>query len=244
MTKALGYERYGAHGGDWGSTVTEQIARSHGRAVVGIHLTDVPFWHQFQKPSDLSAAERAWFADTETWVQQEGAYALIQGTRPSSLAPALNDSPAGLAAWIVEKFRSWSDCGGDVERRFTKDELLTNVTIYWVTETINRRTALLRLASARSAGSAAAIKRGRTRRAGGVRACSQADSISAAGVRRALLQRRALDRDAARRPLRRPRGAGAARATTCASSSGRCGPPRRTHHERKVTTWHPSARKS
>jgi pimeloyl-ACP methyl ester carboxylesterase len=136
MTDALGYERYGAHGGDWGSTVTEQLARSHAGAVVGIHLTDVPFWHQFQKPSDLSAAERAWFADSEKWVQQEGAYALIQGTRPSSLAPALNDSPAGLAAWIVEKFQRWSDCGGDVETRFTKDVLLTNVMIYWITGTI------------------------------------------------------------------------------------------------------------
>ena len=136
MTKQLGYERFAAHGGDWGSTVTEQIARSHAGAVVGIHLTDVPFWHQFQKPSDLSPAERAWFTNTEAWVQKEGAYALIQGTRPSSLAPALNDSPAGLAAWIVEKFQRWSDCGGDVESRFSKDRLLTNVMIYWVTGTI------------------------------------------------------------------------------------------------------------
>jgi pimeloyl-ACP methyl ester carboxylesterase len=136
MTEGFGYERYGAHGGDWGSTVTEQIARSHAGSVVGIHLTDVPFWHQFQKPSDLSSAERAFFADTEAWVEQEGAYALIQGTRPSSLAPALNDSPAGLAAWIVEKFQRWSDCGGDIESRFSKDLLLTNVTIYWVTGSI------------------------------------------------------------------------------------------------------------
>ncbi len=132
MTDVLGYRRYGAHGGDWGSTVTEQLARSHAGAVVGIHLTDVPFWHQFQKPSDPSAAEQAYFADTEAWIKDDGAYALIQGTRPSSLAPALNDSPAGLAAWIVEKFQRWSDCGGDVERRFSKDLLLTNVMTYWV----------------------------------------------------------------------------------------------------------------
>jgi pimeloyl-ACP methyl ester carboxylesterase len=136
MTDVLGYRRYGAHGGDWGSTVTEQLARSHAGAVVGVHLTDVPFWHQFQKPSDPSAAEQAFFAETEAWLKEEGAYALIQGTRPSSLAPALNDSPAGLAAWIVEKFQRWSDCGGDVERRFSKDLLLTNVTTYWVTGTI------------------------------------------------------------------------------------------------------------
>jgi pimeloyl-ACP methyl ester carboxylesterase len=136
MTRTLGYTRFGAHGGDWGSTVTEHLARSHAASLVGVHLTDVPFWHAFQKPKDPSAAEQAYFAANDAWVQQEGAYALIQGTRPASLAPALNDSPAGLAAWIVEKFQRWSDCGGDPERRFTRDELLTNVTIYWATGTI------------------------------------------------------------------------------------------------------------
>jgi pimeloyl-ACP methyl ester carboxylesterase len=136
MTRTLGYRRFAAHGGDWGSTVTEHLARSHAGSVVGIHLTDVPFWHAFQKPSDPSPDEEAYFAATDAWVQREGAYALIQGTRPSSLAPALNDSPAGLAAWIVEKFQRWSDCAGDLERCFTKDELLTNITIYWATGTI------------------------------------------------------------------------------------------------------------
>src|SRR4029450_4528103 len=70
------------------------------------------------------------------WQQTDGAYALIQGTRPYSLARGLNDSPAGLASWIVDKFHAWSDCDGDVEQSFTKDELLTNVTLYWVTGTI------------------------------------------------------------------------------------------------------------
>jgi microsomal epoxide hydrolase len=125
-----------AHGGDWGSTVTEHLARSHADAMVGIHLTDVPFWHAFQRSSDPSAAERAYFEAMDAWVQREGAHALIQGTRPDSLAPGLIDSPAGLAAWIVEKFQRWSDCGGDPERRFTKDELLTNIMIYWVTRSI------------------------------------------------------------------------------------------------------------
>jgi hypothetical protein len=71
------------------------------------------------------------------WEEDEGAYSHQQGTRPQTLAYGLNDSPAGLAAWIVEKFRAWSDCDGDIERRFTKDELLTNIMIYWVTQTIN-----------------------------------------------------------------------------------------------------------
>jgi len=136
MTEALGYQQYAAHGGDWGSTVTEQLARSHGRSLVGVHLTDVPFWHLFQRPRDPSRAERAFFDRNDKWIPKEGAYALIQGTRPYSLARALNDSPAGLAAWIVDKFHRWSDCDGRIETRFSKDELLANIMIYWATETI------------------------------------------------------------------------------------------------------------
>ena len=136
MTDTLGYQKFGAHGGDWGSTVTEQLARSHPDSVVAIHLTDVPFGHLFQKPDDPSPAEAKFFKRNDEWLQKEGAYALIQSTKPQSLAPGLNDSPAGLAARIVEKFRAWSDCGGDVESRFTKDELLTQVMIYWVNESI------------------------------------------------------------------------------------------------------------
>ena len=136
MVETLGYEKFGAHGGDWGSTVTEQLARSHPDSVVAIHLTDVPFGHIFQKPDDPSSAEAKFFKKNEHWIQKEGAYALIQSTKPQSLAPGLNDSPAGLAAWVIEKFRAWSDCGGNVESRFTKDELLTHVMIYWATESI------------------------------------------------------------------------------------------------------------
>ena len=136
MTRTLGYEHFGAHGGDWGGTVTERLARSHPECVSAIHLTDVPFGHLFQKPSNPSRAEEAFFEDNEKWLQKDGAYALIQSTRPDSLAPAMNDSPAGLAAWMVEKFREWSDCNGDVESRFSKDELLTHVMIYWVTSSV------------------------------------------------------------------------------------------------------------
>jgi pimeloyl-ACP methyl ester carboxylesterase len=124
------------NGGDWGSTVTEHLARSHSRSVVGIHLTDIPFWHSFQKPNNLSRAEHAFLEKLEAFQKEDGAYAVIQGTRPRTLSPALNDSPTGLAAWIIEKFEEWSDCAGDIESRFTKDELLTNVMIYWVSGTI------------------------------------------------------------------------------------------------------------
>ena len=136
LMKEIGYRRYGAHGGDWGGTVTEQLARSHSDAVAAIHLTDVPFGHLFQKPDDPSTAEKKFFELNEKWLPTEGAYATIQSSKPQSLAHGLNDSPAGLAAWIVEKFRAWSDCDGAVESRFTKDELLTQVMIYWVTESI------------------------------------------------------------------------------------------------------------
>ena len=136
MTEQLGYQRFGTHGGDWGSTVTEQLARSHPDAVVAIHLTDVPFGHLFQKPDDPSPAEKKFFKRNDEWIQKEGAYALIQSTKPQSLAVGITDSPAGLAAWMVEKFRAWSDCEGNVESRFTKDELLTQIMIYWVTQSI------------------------------------------------------------------------------------------------------------
>jgi hypothetical protein len=112
MTEVLGYKQFGAHGGDWGSTVTENLARSHSDSVAAIHLTDVPFGHTFQKPDDLSAGEKQFFKENERWLQKEGAYGLIQSTKPQSLAHGLNDSPAGLAGWMVERFRTWSDCHG------------------------------------------------------------------------------------------------------------------------------------
>jgi len=136
LTETLKYERYAAHGGDWGSLITEQIARDHRDSVIGIHLTDVPFWHLFQPPKDATAAESKFLKDNETTQRREGAYALLQGTRPQTLADGLADSPAGMAAWLVEKFQCWSDCDGNIESRFTKDELLTNLMFYWASNAI------------------------------------------------------------------------------------------------------------
>ena len=137
MTEVLGYGRFGAHGGDIGRGITEALAQQSGPLLVGIHLTDVWFGRVLNHPpDDLSEAEQAYREAGQRWQAQEGAYALEQSTKPHTLAAGLSDSPAGLAAWVVEKFRSWSDCGGDIERRFSKDELLTNLTIYWVTQTI------------------------------------------------------------------------------------------------------------
>lgn len=133
----LGVEQYLVHGGDVGSGVGEALAGLRPDAVRGLHLTDIPFWHLLSVDrSTLSQPEREYMKAGTTWQMSEGAYAMMQSTRPQTAAYGLNDSPAGLAGWIVEKFRAWSDCDGDVERRFSKDELLTNLTIYWATQTI------------------------------------------------------------------------------------------------------------
>ena len=138
MTENLGYARFGAQGGDIGAGVTSRLGYAHADKMIGVHLTSItrptPYLGPGSRP--LTAAEQAHSAQRERWQQSEGGYSHIQGTKPQTLSYGLNDSPAGLAAWIVEKYRTWSDCGGDVESRYTKDELLTTVTIYWVTQTI------------------------------------------------------------------------------------------------------------
>jgi pimeloyl-ACP methyl ester carboxylesterase len=133
----LGYERYGIRASDIGAGVAPQMALQRPEAVVGLHLSGSDIWADLDDlPDDLSAAEQAMVADARAFRRDEFAYALLHATKPQTLATALNDSPAGLAAWIVEKHRAWSDCGGDVETRFTKDELLSQLTLYWATETI------------------------------------------------------------------------------------------------------------
>jgi pimeloyl-ACP methyl ester carboxylesterase len=136
MTDELGYEHFIAHGGDWGSSITEQLAVHHPEALLGIHLTDVPYHHLFTlKAEDLSAPEKKYMQAGQQWQMTEGGYAILQSTKPQTLAYAVNDSPIGLASWIIEKFYAWSDTKGCLENSFTKNELLTNLTIYWVTQT-------------------------------------------------------------------------------------------------------------
>ena len=138
MTEGLGYQRFGAHGSDWGGVISSRLGFAHPDQMIGVHVTSVSGASPYLDAGarGLSERELAMLEDRDSWQQAEGGYTHIQGTKPQTLSYGLNDSPAGLAAWIVEKFRTWSDCQGDVERRFTKDELLTNVTIYWVTQTI------------------------------------------------------------------------------------------------------------
>jgi pimeloyl-ACP methyl ester carboxylesterase len=139
MVNELGYDRFGAHGTDIGARVTSALGGFHGDVVAAIHLGSVDLDWPDPIPDDLelSQAETDYMKRVSAWQIEEGAYDHLQSTRPQTLAYGLNDSPVGLAAWIVEKLRSWSDCEGEIERRFTKDEILTNVMIYWIGETIN-----------------------------------------------------------------------------------------------------------
>ena len=144
MIDTLGYERFGAQGGDWGSAVTSSLAEQYPANVAGIHLNLV-IGRMARLAGEAASPEvEAYRAEMAGWVRDESAYSIMQGTKPQTLGYALNDSPVGLAGWIVEKWRAWSDCGGDVERSYTKDELLTNVMIYWVTQTINSSVRLYR----------------------------------------------------------------------------------------------------
>jgi microsomal epoxide hydrolase len=135
MTETLGYQRYGAQGGDWGSVITTSLARMFPDTLIGAHINMMA--GRLPPRDDATDEEKAVAERMAWWTQEEAGYQRIQGTKPQTLGYALNDSPAGLLAWIVEKWRSWSDCDGDVEKSFTRDEILTNVTIYWVTQTIN-----------------------------------------------------------------------------------------------------------
>jgi microsomal epoxide hydrolase len=137
MTEVLGYRRFAAQGGDWGSFITARLGFTYAAQVVGIHLNMVPVAPHPSERTQLSAAEEAFLQATERFRAEETGYQWIQGTKPQTLAFALNDSPAGLAAWITEKFYTWTDCHGDIESRVSKDELLTNIMLYWITRTIN-----------------------------------------------------------------------------------------------------------
>ncbi|MFE5332389.1 epoxide hydrolase family protein [Embleya sp. NPDC056575] len=136
LMDGLGYARFGAAGGDIGSHVSRYLALDHPDRVVAVHRTDAGVPVVSGDLAEFTPEEREWFREVAAWGAAEGGYAAMHRTKPQTAAVGLTDSPAGLAAWIVEKLRAWSDCDGDIERGFTKDEILTNVTIYWLTETI------------------------------------------------------------------------------------------------------------
>lgn len=137
MTEVLGYRRYAAQGSDIGAGVVSWLGLDVPEHLYGVHLTSVTGSAMVRDLSSesppLSDPEKRFLSESAQWAELEGGYSHLQRTKPRTLAYALNDSPVGLAAWIVEKYRTWSDCDGDVTRRFTLDELLTTIMIYWVT---------------------------------------------------------------------------------------------------------------
>lgn len=140
LMSGLGYSRFAAQGGDWGATVSTWLGLKYPADLIGLHLNYIPgSFKPFlgDETPGLTETEKNFLGAEESWWDTEGGYGHAQATKPQSLAFGLNDSPAGLAAWIIEKFRDWSDSDGEVERRFTKDELLTNIMIYWATQTIH-----------------------------------------------------------------------------------------------------------
>lgn len=137
LMERLGYPRFGAHGGDWGSFISAQLGHKHAERTIGVHL-HTPGRLDFMEgrgfaPDDYAPDEAEVPVRAAAFQRAELGYFALQTTKPQTPAVALSDSPAGLLAWIVEKRRRWSDCGGDVERRFTRDELLDTVMIYWIT---------------------------------------------------------------------------------------------------------------
>jgi len=132
MHDVLGFERYGAHGGDLGAGITSRLAQAHPEAVAGIHLMAVADPAGYD-PASVTAEERAYLDEVEAWVAAEGGYEHEQQTRPVTLSYGLADSPAGLLAWILEKYRAWTDPGS----RFDDDFVLTQASLYWFTGTIS-----------------------------------------------------------------------------------------------------------
>lgn len=134
----LGYPKFAAQGGDLGAGISTALGLHCPDRLFGIHLNYIPGSYRPYVPAgeSLRPAENEFLRQSASWSEEHGAYAHVQRTRPRTLAYALNDSPVGLAAWMVEKYRDWSDCGGDVYRRFSRDEILTNLTLFWVTRTI------------------------------------------------------------------------------------------------------------
>lgn len=136
MRDELGFERYGLHGSDIGAGDASRLAQAHPEAVVGVHLLDVGGPASYDE-SSLTTEESAFLAAERAWFDTERGYSLEQQTKPLTLAQGLSDSPSGLLAWILEKYRTWSDCGGDVSTRFSDDFILTQASLYWFTNAIS-----------------------------------------------------------------------------------------------------------
>jgi microsomal epoxide hydrolase len=138
LMSRLGYRRFACLGGDWGATTSNYMGLDFPDRLIGMYLTMVATGPPpGSDGSELNDEERQWLAASTAFFAEEAGYLQIQGTRPQTLAYGLNDSPAGLAGWMVEKFQAWSDCDGDLESAIGRDDVLADITLYWVTGTAN-----------------------------------------------------------------------------------------------------------
>jgi len=136
MSETLGFKRFGVQGGDWGGITATRMGAVHADRLIGLHVNLLAVRRDRDMDKNPTPEERVFLDDLNHWLNEETGYQWIQGTRPQTLSFGLTDSPVGLAAWIVEKFRAWSDCGGDVESVFTRDQMLANISFYWFTGAI------------------------------------------------------------------------------------------------------------
>jgi microsomal epoxide hydrolase len=136
MTGVLGHARFGAQGGDWGSFTCSALGVRHPEKLAGIHLNMLSLRPDAALPADPTSEEARYAEEIRVWAKEETGYIQIQGTRPQTLAYGLTDSPAGLAAWIAEKFHVWTDHDGDFETVIARDHLLANISLYWFTGAI------------------------------------------------------------------------------------------------------------
>jgi pimeloyl-ACP methyl ester carboxylesterase len=136
MTGVLQYKRFGAQGGDWGAFVSSRLGFAFPERMIGIHLNLLAVRRDPKMLANPTDEEKVFLQQLNNFLREETGYQWIQGTKPTTLSFALTDSPAGLAAWVVEKFRTWTDCGGNPENALTRDEMLTDIMLYWVSGAI------------------------------------------------------------------------------------------------------------
>jgi pimeloyl-ACP methyl ester carboxylesterase len=136
LMSVLGYQRFAAQGGDWGAFVSSVLGHRFPERLIGIHLNLLAVRRDGKLAGEPTPTEKTFLAELNHFLKEETGYQWIQGTRPQTLAFGLTDSPAGLAAWIVEKFRAWTDCNGNPENAVSRDEMLANISLYWFTGAI------------------------------------------------------------------------------------------------------------
>jgi len=136
MTDVIGYKHFGAQGGDWGAFVASRLGFAFPDRMIGIHLNLLAVRRDSKMVDNPTPEEKIFLDQLKLFLKEETGYQWIQGTKPTTLAFALTDSPAGLAAWFVEKFRTWTDCDGNPENALTRDEMLAGIMLYWVSGAI------------------------------------------------------------------------------------------------------------